>query len=62
MSYYDSNRQRTSHGLAPPVDARIDAGLRSHMQRVYGYMAGGLALTGIVAYAAAASGFYQAIA
>jgi hypothetical protein len=32
------------------------------MQRGYGYMAGGLALTGIVAYAAAASGFYQAIA
>ncbi|MCS3928938.1 FtsH-binding integral membrane protein [Bradyrhizobium elkanii] len=32
------------------------------MQRVYGYMAGGLALTGLVAYAAAASGFYQAIA
>jgi hypothetical protein len=32
------------------------------MQRVYGYMAGGLALTGLVAYAATASGFYQAIA
>src|SRR5260370_777761 len=32
------------------------------MHRVYSYMAGGLALTGIVAYAAAASGFYQAIA
>jgi FtsH-binding integral membrane protein len=40
----------------------IDAGLRAHMQRVYSYMAGGLALTGIVAYAAAASGFYQSIA
>jgi hypothetical protein len=44
------------------VGAQIDAGLRAHMQRVYSYMAGGLALTGIVAYAAAASGFYQAIA
>jgi FtsH-binding integral membrane protein len=32
------------------------------MQRVYGYMAGGLVLTGVVAYAAAASGFYQSIA
>jgi hypothetical protein len=32
------------------------------MQRVFGYMAGGLAPTGIVAYAAVASGFYQAIA
>jgi FtsH-binding integral membrane protein len=32
------------------------------MERVYGYMAGGLVLTGVVAYAAAASGFYQSIA
>jgi hypothetical protein len=58
MSYYDSN------GMATPssVGARIDAGLRAHMQRVYGYMAGGLALTGIVAYTAAAFGFYQSIA
>ncbi|MCP1908811.1 FtsH-binding integral membrane protein [Bradyrhizobium elkanii] len=32
------------------------------MQRIYGYMAGGLALTGLVAYLAAASGFYQSIA
>jgi FtsH-binding integral membrane protein len=41
---------------------QIDANLRDYMQRVYGYMAGGLALTGIVAYAAAVSGFYQSIA
>src|ERR1700733_15126579 len=27
-----------------------DAGLRAHMQRVYNYMAGGLAVTGIIAY------------
>jgi FtsH-binding integral membrane protein len=47
---------------SPSDDALIDTGLRLHMQRVYSYMAGGLALTGIVAYAAAASGFYQAIA
>jgi uncharacterized protein len=58
MSYYDSNARR----MASPVTAEIDAGLRAHMQRVYGYMAGGLALTGLVAYAAAVSGFYQAIA
>jgi FtsH-binding integral membrane protein len=58
MSYYDSK------GMAAPssLGARIDAGLRAHMQRVYGYMAGGLALTGIVAYTAAAFGFYQSIA
>jgi uncharacterized protein len=58
MSYYDSNARR----MASPVTAEIDAGLRAHMQRVYGYMAGGLALTGLVAYAGAVSGFYQAIA
>jgi FtsH-binding integral membrane protein len=49
-------------GAPPYVSAQIDAGLRAYMQRVYTYMAGGLALTGIVAYAAAASGFYQSIA
>jgi uncharacterized protein len=62
MSYYDSNARRTSPRMAAPIGAQIDAGLRAHMQRVYGYMAGGLVLTGIVAYAAAASGFYQTIA
>ena len=64
MSYYDSNARRTSNGMAAPspLGAQIDAGLRAHMQRVYGYMAGGLALTGLVAYVAAASGFYQSIA
>jgi hypothetical protein len=49
-------------GFPPSIGAQIEAGLRAHMQRVYGYMAGGMALTGLVAYAAAASGFYQAIA
>jgi FtsH-binding integral membrane protein len=44
------------------VGTLIDAGLRAYMQRVYSYMAGGLALTGIVAYVAASSGFYQAVA
>jgi uncharacterized protein len=64
MSYYDYDPRRPTPGTATPpwAGARIDAGLRAHMQRVYGYMAGGLALTGIVAYAAAASGFYQSIA
>ena len=49
-------------GVPPSVSAQTEAGLRAHMQRVYSYMAGGLALTGLVAYAAAVSGFYQAIA
>src|SRR5438270_11908313 len=64
MSYYDSEGRGTSRemGFPPSISAEIDAGLRAHMQRVYSYLAGGLALTGIVAYAAAASGFYQSIA
>ncbi len=35
--------------------AQIDVGLREYMLRVYNYMASGLALTGIVAYATASS-------
>jgi FtsH-binding integral membrane protein len=31
-------------------DVAIDAGLRAHMIRVYNYMAGGVALTGVVAW------------
>lgn len=34
--------------------AEVDAGLRAYMLRVYNYMAGGVALTGIVAYAISA--------
>jgi hypothetical protein len=50
-------------GLSPAVErAEVDLGLRAYMLRVYNYMASGLALTGIVAYAAAASGLYEAIA
>src|SRR6476469_2174133 len=60
MTYPDFNARRAAGGIA--AGAEIDAGLRAYMQRVYSYMAGGLALTGIVAYAAAASGFYQSIA
>jgi FtsH-binding integral membrane protein len=66
MSYYDSNTRSTSGGTRiaarPLIGTLIDAGLRVYMQRVYSYMAGGLALTGIVAYVAASSGFYQAVA
>jgi len=45
----------------PAQWADIDVGLRQYMLRVYNYMGAGLALTGAVAYIAAASGFYQAI-
>jgi hypothetical protein len=44
------------------VGVGIDVGLRDYMLRVYNYMASGLALTGIVAYVAAFSGFYESIA
>lgn len=56
--------QHASHATAPTSVGRpaIDAGLRAYMLGVYNYMAGGLLLTGVVAYGAAASGFYQAIA
>lgn len=45
----------------PAQWADIDVGLRQYMLRVYNYMGAGLALTGVVAYLASASGFYQAI-
>jgi FtsH-binding integral membrane protein len=47
----------------PAAGARVDVdvGLRDYMLRIYNYMASGLALTGIVAYVAAESGFIQHI-
>ena len=56
---YDSGDRWTTRATTTQVD--IDVGLRQYMLSVYNYMAGGLALTGLVAYFAAASGFYQAI-
>ena len=47
---------------ANALPAAIDVGLRTYMLRVYNYMAGGLALTGAVAYVGAVSGFYTSIA
>jgi uncharacterized protein len=40
----------------------IDVGLRDYMLRIYNYMASGLALTGIVAYVFAQSGYYAQLA
>lgn len=56
---YDSGNRWTTRATMPQVG--IDVGLRDYMLRVYNYMAGGLAITGIVAYFAAASGLYQQI-
>lgn len=60
MSYDQGGRWTTRSTAVPQVD--IDVGLRQYMLRVYNYMAGGLALTGLVAYFAAASGIYTALA
>ncbi len=37
-------------GVAGLDRVTLDAGLRGHMQRIFGYMAGGLALTGLLAW------------
>ena len=52
---YNSGDRWTARAAVPQVE--IDAGLRQYMLRVYNYMAGGLALTGIVAYLS--QGIYQ---
>ena len=41
--------------------AQVDIGLRQYMLRVYNYMGGGLALTGLAAYVGAISGFYTSV-
>jgi FtsH-binding integral membrane protein len=56
---FDTGNRFGARTAIPQVG--IDAGLRSYMLRVYNYMAGGLAITGVVAYFAAASGLYVAL-
>ncbi len=53
------DRQRLHTGARA---VEVDEGLRAYMLRVYNYMSIGLAITGVVAYVAAASGIYAAIA
>ena len=65
MSYDPRSDQgswrNSAYGAAVPrVD--VDIGLRRYMLQVYNFMAAGLALTGLVAYTAVATGFYQQIA
>jgi hypothetical protein len=60
MAYGQENRWSVRSATVPQVD--IDVGLREYMLRIYNYMASGLALTGIVAYVAANTGFYASIA
>jgi hypothetical protein len=49
MSDFDRN-YATFRGVAADRTVAYDAGLRAHMIRVYNYMAGGVALTGIVSW------------
>ena len=49
MSDYDRNPAARGFGAAQ--SAAIDAGLRAYMLRIYNYMAAGVALTGVVAWA-----------
>jgi uncharacterized protein len=58
MDAYSSRPPAAAAGKA----AVVDAGLRRYMLSVYNYMAAGLGLTGLVAYIAVATGFYQQIA
>jgi hypothetical protein len=60
MSYDPTNRWSASSN-AGVTQVGVDVGLRNYMLRVYNYMAGGLAITGAVAYFAAASGLYQSL-
>lgn len=48
MAQIDTKIARGTH---PRTDVAVDQGLRAYMLRVYNYMAGGVFLTGLVAYA-----------
>ena len=61
MSYDPTNRWSASTN-ASVSQVGVDVGLRNYMLRVYNYMAGGLAITGVVAYLAASTGLYAALA
>jgi FtsH-binding integral membrane protein len=50
MSDFDRNVAAARGGFGADRALAVDAGLRAHMIRVYNYMAGGVALTGIVAW------------
>ncbi len=55
MAFGQDSRVSLNTGSTTQAGVAIDAGLRAHMLKVYNYMASGLALTGIVAFATAGS-------
>jgi FtsH-binding integral membrane protein len=50
MSDFDRNVATARRGFGADRALEVDAGLRAHMIRVYNYMAGGVALTGVIAW------------
>jgi uncharacterized protein len=54
MSYDPTNRWTANAG-ADVSQVGVDVGLRNYMLRVYNYMAGGLAITGVTAFLIAMS-------
>ena len=58
MANYDNQPARFGASVGGAVSA-IDEGLRAHMLRVYNYMAVGLVLTGITAYATFSATFTE---
>jgi len=48
MAQFDNRYAQA--GVGARTDVAVDEGLRAYMLRVYNYMAGGIALTGLVAY------------
>jgi FtsH-binding integral membrane protein len=60
MSSYDRNSARYSTPVAASPAGAIDEGLRAYMLRVYNYMAFGLALTGVTAFATYSLSFRDA--
>ncbi|MBX6321187.1 MAG: Bax inhibitor-1/YccA family protein [Rhodospirillaceae bacterium] len=59
---YDPHAPGLRGGFAATAGAAIDQGLRQYMLRVYNVMAGGLAVSGLVAWLAVSTGLYQQIA
>jgi hypothetical protein len=60
MAYSPQYRTFTGATRAAETAAVLDAGLRAYMLRVYNWMASGLVLTGLVAYAISSTGLLDA--
>jgi uncharacterized protein len=62
MSYNSPVDRNSWDRPGSATDVELDLGLRQYMLRVYNFMAGGLLVTGLVAFAAVTTGFYQQLA